>query len=226
MNLQRTTLLTLLIASSLAASASADVVAKYDFGTPTVPSLTSSDSDLNSVASPFTAGAGFASALTPDTTRGNPAPDITVPAGTSPSSAAAAITGNDYFSFTLTPVTAVSLTNLTFDTAVSGNVTASYFVQASVGAGGFSNVGSTVSTGSSTFSTQTISLSAPQFQNLTLPVTFRIYIFDDKSGSMSDLLDNVTLNGIASVPEPGTWAMMGLGAGLLGAVQRFRRSRR
>ncbi|PZR74269.1 MAG: hypothetical protein DLM52_09715 [Chthoniobacterales bacterium] len=43
---------------------------------------------------------------------------------------------------------------------------------------------------------------------------------------MSDLLDNVTLNGIASVPEPGTWAMMGLGAGLLGAVQRFRRSRR
>ena len=160
----------------------------------------------------------------PDTTKGNPAPDITVGAGTTPSDQATAISGNDYFTFTLTPVSAVNLATLNFDIAVSGTVTGSYFVQAAIGAGSFANVGSTLSTSSSTFTTQSVSLSATQFQNLTLPVTFRIYIYDNKNGSMSDLLDNVTVDGLA-VPEPSTWAMMGLGAGLLGAVQRFLRKR-
>jgi PEP-CTERM motif len=216
---------TLLAAASFAAPSYATILAKYDFGTTTVPSLASSDSDLNSVAGVFSAGTGYTSVTIPDTGHGNPAPDITVGAGTTPGDAPSAISGNDYFTFTLTPVSAVNLTTLTFDTAVTGTVTGSYFLQAAVGAGSFSNVGSTVNYSNSSFATQSISLSASQFQNLTLPVTFRIYIYDNKSGSMNDLLDNVTLNGVA-VPEPSTWAMMGLGAGLLGAVQRFRQKRR
>jgi hypothetical protein len=219
------TVLSLFAVVCLAASLQGAVVARYDFGTASVPSVSSSDSDLNSAASAFSAGAGYATVITPDTTRGNPAPDLTIPAATMADSQALALSGNDYFTFNLTPVSAVNLSTLKFDIAVEGSVTASYFLQAAVGAGSFANVGSTVSTSSTTWSTQTISLSAAQFQSLTLPVTFRIYVFDNaKSGaSMRGLLDNVTLD---AVPEPSTWAMMGLGAGLLGAVQRFRRKLR
>ena len=70
--------------------------------------MASSDSDLNSVASAFTAGLGYAGVTIPDTTRGNVAPDITVPAGTSPGTQALALSGNDYFTFTLTPVSTVA----------------------------------------------------------------------------------------------------------------------
>ncbi len=222
----RRTILTLLVAASVSTAARADVVlARYDFGTTTTPSLASSDTDLNSFASAFTAGPDFLTALTPSTALGNPAPCISIGATTTPNAQSA----NGYYSFTLTPVSAVNLTTLTFDYAVSGTVTANYLVQAAVGAGSYSNVGSSVSTGLASWTTTTpaLSLSAPQFQNVTLPVTFRIYIWDNKTGgSMSDLLDNVTVNGFTAVPEPSTWAMMVAGAGLLGATQRLRGRKR
>jgi hypothetical protein len=208
--------------ASPAGHAAVHPLAQYPF---TGSSLNSTDSDLNSTASAFTKGPGFTSAVI-NTGLGNPAPSISIGAGSTPSSEPT-ITGTGYYEFTLTPMAGfvVNLNNLTFDYAVSGNVTASYVVRSSISGFG-TDIAPPVSTGSGTFAPATISLTAPQYQNLSTPVTFRIYIWDDKSGSMSDLLDNITLNGdFAAVPEPSTWAMMLAGAGLLGATQRFFRKR-
>lgn len=211
---------------ALARSSYADVLAQYTFGTTSVPSIASSDANLFSVAGMFFRGSGFDAETLPDTGNGNPPPDETVNASLTPADQASAISGNDYYTFTLTPGTTMSLTDIRFDYAVAGNVTANYLVEAAVGAGSFSAVGSSVSTSSSTWLTPE-GLSLGQYQNVTLPVTFRIYIWDNNDGNgNSDLLDNVIVDGFAPVPEASTLAMMGLGAALIGAAQRYVRKRR
>lgn len=214
----------LLFASTLPMASSAyavdHVLANYGFNS----TRTSSDSDLNSSASLFTNGPGIAVGSSTYGATGNPAPSLATDAGDTAATQPLSLTGNDYYEFTLTPNAGfqASLSSLMFDYAISGNVTGNFFVRSSVDSFA-ANVGSTATTSGSIFSTVTISLSASQFQNLTSAVTFRIYIYDNKSGNMSDLLDNVIVNGdLLAVPEPSTWAMMGLGAGLLGAIQRFR----
>lgn len=57
----------------------------------------------------------------------------------------------------------------------------------------------------------------------TTPIEFRVAIRDDNSASTRGLLvDNVVLTANV-IPEPSTYAMMGLGAALLIGLQRFRR---
>jgi hypothetical protein len=227
----RRTIFILLAAACSAASSHAAVLAQYGF----LNVRASTDLDLNSSASDFTNGSGIAAgSSTYYTTSPSTAlnPSLATAATDTQATEALALTSNDYYTFTLTPNAGqkANLTSLTFDFAPFGNGTntASFAVYSSVDSFA-TRIGSVAtSTNSSAFTSANISLLASQYQNLTLPITFRIYVFDsNNSGGKGDLLDNVILNGdLLAVPEPSTYAMMGLGAGLLGAAQRFRRKRR
>lgn len=135
------------------------MLAKYDFGTATVPPIASSDTDLNSVASTFTSSASFASGLTPITNVGNPAPSIKIAAGSTPNIQ----TTTDYFSFTLTPVAIpVNLSRLGFDWAVDG-VTGNYAFDAVIGTTTYL-IGSINPRTNTSFSNFSFLLNQPQFQ--------------------------------------------------------------
>ncbi len=146
-----------------------------------------------------------------------------------------AVTYGDYFSLTITPTvgTTVNLATLTFDTAfyVSTNlpatVTATYFIRSSRD-GYANNVGGTftenhqlAATTPVVFTPRTVDLSAAEFQNLTAPVTFRIYLYDSSNSATRYIsIDNVTLNGTL-VPEPSTSGILALAA-VLPLVRRRR----
>lgn len=207
--------------------AKADVLANYPF---TGSSRASTDTDPNSSASLITDGAGIVSSI--DAVRGNPTPSLGISAdqidGTSN---ATAVTANDYVTFTLTPVTSMSLTNLTLDAANytnDGTFSAeSFFLRSSVDAFA-ANVGTTqnILAGSNgVFAPFSFSLAGAGFQNVASPIEFRIYFQDTNSDpDRGVLLDNIIVNGTAAaVPEASTLAMIAVGAGLLAGVQRLRR---
>ena len=216
--------------AALAATAQAQlVVARYDF---TGSSRASSDTDPNSVASTFDGGAGFQTAgvdnSTFDLTRGNPAPSIAIASTfTDGTTQTQAIAAHDFFTFTISPVVgfSYSFTNLSFDYAAYSSTatlpTENFFVRTS--ADGFTtNLSAAVTSASATFATASINLSSfASLQNVTGPVEFRIYVYDGTTNAeRGALLDNVV---VTAVPEPSTYAMMGLGAALLVGVRRFRR---
>lgn len=207
--------------------AAADVLVSFTFDGSVRSSF---DSDPNSTATNFSDGPGFTSVFDP--ARGNPSPSLGVASDQIDGSTnTAAVTANDYFTFTLTPVPGgqMSLTSLTFDIANftnDGTFSAiSFFVRSSTN-GFSSNVGVTqnVLAGSNgVFQAATISLSAAAFQNVSSPIEFRIYLQDgvtdpDRGG----LIDNVTVNGTA-IPEPATYMLFGVG--LLICAQQFRKRR-
>jgi hypothetical protein len=212
---------------TIAASANADVLANYSFDGSV---RTSFDTNSETTASPFSDGPGFASLL--DATRGNSAPSISVDtAQTDGNTNAAAVTANDYFTFTITPAGgfALNLTNLSIDYANYTNdgtfPAISFFVRSSIN--NFSaNIGSTVNVTAASagaFANTSFNLTGAAFQNVTTPIEFRIYVQDGIADpDRGILLDNIILNGTA-VPEPSTYAMIGLGATLLVGMQRFRR---
>ena len=56
-----------------------------------------------------------------------------------------------------------------------------------------------------------------------VPVTFRVYGYGGTSANAGNWrVDDLSLSA-AAVPEPSTYAMVGLGAALLVGIQRFRR---
>ena len=222
-------------------SAHADVLAQYDFTTGTA----SNDSDPNSSAGLFTTGTGFTGTIqtTQGSTAGNPSfgtPLSEIDAGTT----AAAITNDEYFSFTITPNSGLTLTldsiSFSYQVAITGTSAAQNVTFALLSsATGFSAANAiasftyteasdgNVSTGSTDgfVNTGTILLPAGSFTNIGT-TEFRIYLSD--GGSTSTALfakvDNVILNGaVAPIPEPSTYAMLGLGAVLLAGAKRFRR---
>ena len=219
---------------------SADVLAQYDFTLGTL----SSDSDPNSSAGSFGTGTGITGSLqtTQGSTAGNPSfgtPLSDIDAATT----SAAITNSEYFTFTITPESGFTFTldsiSFSYQVGITGttgtqNVTFALFSSAT----GFSianqisaftyteDSDGNVSTGSTDafVNTGTITLPAATFANIGA-TEFRIYVSDGGSTSTSLFakVDNVILNGTTvAIPEPSTYAMMGLGAALLVGVQRFR----
>lgn len=210
---------------AIAGHSDAAVLAKYDF---TGSVRTSADTDLDSAATILSDGAGWTSTIDTAAAKGNPAPSLSVTSTLTGSTQALAISGNDYYEFTITPNTGfeLNLTSLTFDySRFGGGLNATFFLRSS--ADSFSADLGAVSTSSATYATATISLSSPAFQNVTSALTFRLYIFDDMGNAdKGDLVDNVILNGsvvLDPVPEPSTWVSFMAGAALLVGVERFRR---
>ncbi len=216
------TILIVLALFTMGFRARADVLAQYDF---TGSVRTSSDTDLNSSATAFSDGPGLIGTI--DTTRGNPLPSLSVDISTTASTQVLAVSGNDYFTFTLTPAGgfALNLTSLTFDSAIFGNITATFFVRSS--ADNFvSDLGITTTTLTG-FTGTNISLTGSAFQNVTAPLTFRVYVFDTAdNGNRGDLLDNIIINGsVVLIPEPSTGITFATGTGFLLCWQRFRRKK-
>ncbi|HEX8372451.1 MAG TPA: PEP-CTERM sorting domain-containing protein [Chthoniobacterales bacterium] len=211
---------------ALGAAATADVVARYDFS---ASSAASSDPDANSTASAITVGAGFSS-LTFSTTWGNPAPSLSIVSSEtdSPNTQGGAVTANDYITFTITPnVGTLSFSSLTVDLAnftTDGTFpTENFFLRSSRNSFA-SNIGGAVQVAASSngaFTNAVFELSGVAFQNIAVPVEFRLYVFDNTTNAARGaLIDNITVN---TVPEPSTYAMLFGGAGLVFVVMRRKR---
>lgn len=149
---------------------------------------------------------------------------------------AEALVLNRFASFTLTPgANPVTMTKLTFDLGLSSTVTpnppvvsASAFVRSSLD-GYTTTIGTTVGFTDVTAPTnatwgtsrvaQEVNLGS-SFQNLTSAVTFRIYLIDNISNTQTSL----RFSNIQVVPEPSTFALLGLGLGGVLVTARRRRA--
>lgn len=150
------------------------------------------------------------------------------PAGNS-SSAAQAVTNNKYFSFTITPDLGyeLDLSSLQFKAARGGSSTPRGWVVRTSADGFAANLGSSdIATQRATWTDYTVPLGGAQFQDVTVPLTFRFYVYSPAAGQTIEF-DNITVNGevVAVIPEPVTALMAGAGLVLL-VARRFHRHRR
>lgn len=205
-------------------AAHAVVVAQYNF---TGGSGASSDSD-SSVAGTF-AGAGGGTISSGTGT-------AYFLGDTTSSGEATAVSGNDYFSFTITPAagTTLDLTTLTFDlggnTAGTGAFVVSAFVRT-----GLDTFATTVGSPSvSATSVPDSSGSTPMFENRSVDLSsltsisattvIRIYIYDTTTqGGAVARIDNVVLSAdVIAVPEPSAYALVFAAFAGLAALRRRR----
>ena len=109
----------------------------------------------------------------------------------------AAIDLNDYFTFTLTPSTCVNFVNFIYVGQTSGTGPTSFAFRSSVES--FSvNIGTPNATGT------TINLSAAAYQNITTPITFRLYGFNAGAAGGSFSVNSFTFNGNTTCSPPCT----------------------
>lgn len=224
--------LTLLAASCL--TAHAEVLADYSF---TDGSLLSADTNLDSAASPFSAGGGILGTSTSfdkgwAQVGGDQLTNHYV-------TLADAIVADDYFTFTLTPQSGftLNLTQLTLNIAAyrangaSTSIQGHFFVLSNVD--GFTSAGSISSTSAIqqnspfAFTSFDVNLADARFQGLAGPVEFRIYMhYNTQDASRFVAIDNVTLTGTLSsnIPEPTTYASIIGACGLALAAGCRRRS--
>ena len=149
-----------------------------------------------------------------------------------------AVSGNTYYSFTLTPASGANFSfgstdALTFALQVrSGTTTAGavpynvqFFVRTSLN-NYAADLGSTTPLGVTTTlannsANETVSLAALGTLAANQAITFRLYPVDNQQNANNDFkFDNVVVNG--TVPEPGTYVLLGLGAFGLMIVRRRR----
>ncbi len=194
-------------------SASADILALYNFGTVASPTYSSADLDANSTATVFTPATGLGSTGNWNSTNngintgnGNPAPEFAIkPIAKTQEQA---FTDNAYWSFTLVPENGykVNLTSLAFDLSVANTLRPiSYYVATSIDGFDSPVEAPVVAATGSAYATKTISLLGLQFQELASPIEVRVYTYADLSGASGSRwgFDNVTLNGTTAViPEP------------------------
>jgi hypothetical protein len=153
----------------------------------------------------------------------------------------AAVSGGDYFSFTVTAANGyfLDLTTLSFDYSGNGagsggtatSNTASFGISTSIG--GLSTLIGTASvtqSGSTAAAYQryTLNFDDPSFagayNQISGPLELRIYLANSATNASSVArLDNVIINGdVLAVPEPSSMLLAGLGlTGLLGIRRRF-----
>lgn len=220
-----------LILTAVAAPAvQADVVALYPF---TGSSLASTDANAQSAASAIAPGSGLT-----DTTRfatvGNPAPALRVNTDeTGGDTFATAITAGDYFTFTLSPTSGYRFVfqNFTVDLATSATTfTTNVRLQASINGAAFVNVDTVNNFSNTTFTTQNFDLTfgnnVAAIQN-GASVLLRVVVFDDANNANAyTAFDNITVNAtLQQIPEPGTTALLALGATTAGGMILRRRRR-
>lgn len=197
------------------------VVASYTFAG---SSSASNDGSLDSTASDFLAS-GFTSSI--DATNGNATPSLAIAtSSTGPSATvteANAISNEDYYSFTITPTVdlgeSLNFTSFTFDVAGRNSNSNSMYVLRSSADSYAATVGVTgtvvLGNAPTVWLSQTLTLSDDSvLQGITSPVTFRLYVIDNRGSTAHILLDNVVLNA-TTVPEPAPALLGAFGAVLL-----------
>jgi len=227
--------LAVLTAGRMVAPATATVLAHYTFAGGSASSI---DTDPDSTAGAMTSAVGGTSGFSSSssTAYARRSPETTTAAAT-------AVSGNDYFQFTVTPAVGptLNLTSLTLNqyatTTETGDDrwTSYLFVRSDALDNYGSNVdGATFTRGSRYYDAVTLLASTAvtldlsddaAFQGIDGPVTFRIYLYHAvTTGGTGDFhrIDDVVLNGTV-VPEPSVVPV--LFAGLLGVVVCGRRRR-
>jgi hypothetical protein len=205
--------------------ASAAVLAEYKF----TSGSASTDTELNSTAANMTSAFGGTSGFSSSsgTVYARRSPETTT-------TASGAVTGNDYFQFTVTPGVGVTLnlTSLTLKQYATTTETAadrwtSYlFVRSDALDNYGTNVdAATFTRGSGYYNAVTLPTSTDvtlnlsddaAFQGIAGPVTFRIYLYHAVAtvgGGDFHRIDDVVLNG-AVVPEPSTSLSLLVGLGM------------
>lgn len=126
----------------------------------------------------------------------------------------AAITGNDFFTFTLTPTAgnSISFTNLVFNGQRSSSGPTTFSIRSSVDS-------FATEIDSSTVAGKTVDLSGATFQNRTVATEFRFFGFGATATTGTGSINDFTFNG-SVVPEPST-ALLGA-LGMLGLLRRRR----
>ena len=202
----------------------AAVVANYPF---TNNSLSSTDKSKNSTSSDIALGSGLT-----DTNRftanGNPGAALLVNADETAGNLNGSIMAGDYFTLTLAPKSGYQLafTDFTVDLAVTNMaLTTNVQLQASLDGGTtYTDVASIIGFNSTTFTTQTFDLSA--FAAITSPVILRATVYDSGNGKNSTEFDNIVVDGtLTAVPEPGSVALLSLGAVAAGGAILRRRKK-
>ncbi|MFT4177330.1 MAG: hypothetical protein QM627_11835 [Luteolibacter sp.] len=222
-------------------SVSAALLATYEF---TGGSVIASDVDPGIILSGFQASAGLGSVSYTNGYADASTANIAGTAG-APGTIATSITDGDYYEFTITPGSGYSATfdSLTFhaayfnaaggsvgDTYTTTSITY-YLTSDIIGFTAANVIGSATKTGlenvttwagaaaAGNVETLTIDIAnsafASDFENITEAVTFRLYVSDTNSSTRNAAIDNVTLNGIVSIPEPSVALLGGLGSFLL-----------
>lgn len=213
----------LLFATSSLASEAA-IVARYDFeaSSPASAARNSTDNDPDSVAKPLTPS----ELLSPQSNRSTTSINhYYVRTEVTSNSKAGALADGSYFSFEIEPGvgTPLSLSSLTFLSATTAGssyaFTGTVFVRSSIDnfatdLAEFTRA-STTGTDESNYVSRFVDLSGAGFQNLSEPVTFRLYFWDDSSTLTSvntavvHRLDDIIVN---SVPEPTGICLLGFSA--------------
>lgn len=152
--------------------------------------------------------------------------------GFNTTSLAAAISGGDYLSFTITPAAgyALNISSVSFNSGVSSAVT-NFNASLLSSATGFNTASAlhSYSFATTTPPTQSITLSGTiALQNVSGALEFRLYGWRDSAGTSTFRLrtlsgnDLVVTGSVTAIPEPGTYAVI-LGAMVLASAAIRRR---
>ncbi|MHA3770910.1 beta strand repeat-containing protein [Verrucomicrobiota bacterium sgz303538] len=182
----------------LAPSVSAATLDQFTFGTGPTSVLTPTTIGEGISASSISADAGVTLDLSNSQSNPPATPWLRVsPVGANPTAAAAVTANADFkFSLSIVPGFTMTLSTLTFGVMNGGSGTRGYAVQSSV-----DNFGSIISTANVTtvrpnFTPVSVDLSGATYQNLS-SITFKLFSYSAAAGSSVEY-DNITVNGTAT----------------------------
>lgn len=220
-----TSVAALVVVAAGVSTAQAQVIAQWDFNTFTtvnqiVPGPVAADQTAAGVTvGDLTRGAGLSQF---ETKSFSSQPVLRFVNSVGATTEAAAVSGNVYAEFSLTPTAGnkLDLTTLTLDAwSASSTASRSFFVRYSPDPTfAFSSTLIPATSAPSSGSSPAAVSGNINITDLTSAIYFRIYGFDPGSGSPNRGLqyDNITVSGsVSPIPEPSTYALMG-GLGLVG----------